>query len=838
MLTLDGNAQSQTTKSLQRLAKMFAALSATNEAILRTKSADELYQQVCGAALSGGSLLGAAILLREPGTDQLRFIAGAGDGIERLRTVDISVAENAPTGQGITGVAFRTARPCVSNDLLNDVRSKVWRQALRREGIRAAAALPLVRGGASAGVLLVFFGEVGAADDEIVSLLARMVENVVFALDSLDSEAERKKNERAARRLARMYAALSATNEAIIRSKSPQELYERICDASVRGGKSIATAVLLAEPDSPWLKAVAGSGDVMELVKITRFSIDPNNPYGSGVVGQAFRDRKLAINADILNSEQGRPWRDAGLAVNAVACAAAPLTKKGQSIGVLMIFFGKSWAADEEVMALLARLAENISFALDNFDREDERKRAETRAHHLATHDDLTDLPNRVMFGQLLSEAIKVAQRYRRKFSIMFVDLDRFKLINDTLGHAAGDLLLKEVAGLFKQCLRASDVLARFGGDEFVILLHEVSDVAQVTAVARKLLSAAVTPMMIQGRECRVTASIGVATFPDHGTDEQSLTKNADAAMYLAKEEGRSNFRFFALEMKTQSIERLMLETGLRRALECDEFLLHYQAKRDLATGDISGVEALLRWQHPDLGMVLPLHFIPTAEESGLIVPIGKWVLDTACAQNVAWQQQGLPAMRIAVNLSPRQFTDPNLLQDIRGALAASRMAPQLLELEITESMVMQNPEEAKRVLVALKKLGVHLSIDDFGTGYSSMSLIKQFPIDTIKVDRSFVRDLPIDANDRAITKTVIALGKALNLTIVAEGVETPAQEEFLRDQHCDEIQGFLFTKPLAGDDFAVFAREHGIATLKAQGARGRRVAARPNAKARRRRRG
>ena len=838
MLTLDGDAQSQTTKSVQRLAKMFAALSATNEAILRTKSADELYQQVCRAALSGGNLLGAAILLREPGTDQLRFIAGAGDGIERLRTVDISVAENAPTGRGITGVAFRTAKPCVSNDLLNDIRSKVWRQALSREGIRAAAALPLVRGGASVGVLLVFFAEVGAADDEIVSLLARMVENVVFALDNLDSEAERKKNERAARRLARMYAALSATNEAIIRSKSPQELYARICDASVRGGKSIATAVLLAEPDSPWLKAVAGSGDVMELVKITRFSTDPDNPYGSGVVGQAFRDRKLAINADILNSEQGRPWRDAGLAVNAVACAAAPLTKKGQSIGVLMIFFGKSWAADEEVMALLARLAENISFALDNFDREDERKRAETRAHHLATHDDLTDLPNRVMFGQLLSEAIKVAQRYRRKFSIMFVDLDRFKLINDTLGHAAGDLLLKEVAGLFKQCLRASDVLARFGGDEFVILLHEVSDVAQVTAVARKLLSAAVTPMMIQGRECRVTASIGVATFPDHGTDEQSLTKNADAAMYLAKEEGRSNFRFFALEMKTQSIERLMLETGLRRALERDEFLLHYQAKRDLTTGDISGVEALLRWQHPDLGMVPPLHFIPTAEESGLIVPIGKWVLDTACAQNVAWQQLGLPPMRIAVNLSPRQFTDPNLLQDIRGALATSGMAPQLLELEITESMVMQNPEEAKRVLAALKKIGVHLSIDDFGTGYSSMSLIKQFPIDTIKVDRSFVRDLPIDANDRAITKTVIALGKALNLTIVAEGVETPAQEAFLRDQHCDEIQGFLFTKPLAGDDFAVFAREHGIATLKAQAARSRRVAARPNAKARRRRRG
>jgi len=841
MLVLDGNAQTQTAvdaTSLQRLARMFAALSATNEAILRTKSADELYQQVCDAALSGGSLLGAAILLREPGTDQLKFVAGAGGGIKRLRAIDISVAEDSPMGNGISGVAFRTAKPCVSNDLTNDIRGKAWRGELNRFGIRAAAALPLVRGGASVGVLVVYLGEVGAFDEEIVSLLTRMMDNVAFALDKFDGEIERKNSERATRRLTRMYAALSATNEAILRSKSAQELYERVCDAAVRGGKSIATAVLLAEPGSPWLKPVAGSGEVMELVKITRFSVDADDPYGSGVVGPAFRSQKLAVNADILNSEQGRPWRDAGLAVNAVACAAAPLVRKGQSIGVLMIFIGKSWAADEGVIALLARMAENVSFALDNFEREDERKRVETRAHHLATHDDLTDLPNRAMFSQTLNEAIKVARRYHRKFSVMFVDLDRFKLINDTLGHAAGDILLKGVATLFRQCLRDSDVMARFGGDEFVILLHEVSDIAQVGVVARKLLSAAVTPIMIQGRECRVTASIGVAIFPDHGSDEQSLTKNADAAMYLAKEEGRSSFRFFAKEIKTQSIERLMLETSLRRALERDEFLLHYQAKQDVKSGDISGVEALLRWQHPDLGMVPPLQFISIAEDAGLIVPIGKWVLDTACAQNVAWQQQGLPPMRMAVNLSPRQFTDPNLLEDIRGALAKSGMAPQLLELEITESTVMQNPDEAKRVLAAIKRLGVHLAIDDFGTGYSSMSLIKQFPIDTIKVDRSFVRDLPIDANDRAITKTVIALGKALDLTIVAEGVETAAQERFLREQSCDEIQGFLFAKPLSGGEFATFAREHTIGLLKAHAAKAREPSSRRVAKELRRRRG
>ena len=804
---------------LQRLARMFAALSATNEAILRTTAADELYQQVCDAALSGGNLIGAAILLHESGTNQLKFVAGAGSNIELLRTVRFPAAEALLAGQGIVGRAFRSAKPCISNDILNDIRSKAWHEGLSQSGVRAAAALPLMRGGASVGVLVVYLGEVGAFDAEIVALLTRMAENVSFALDNLDRDAQRKASERATRRLKRMYATLSATNEAILRSKTPQELYERVCDAAVHDGKSLATAVLLVEPGSPWLKTVAGTGEILEIMKKSRFSIDPDNPYGKGVCGQAIRSQKPAVNLDILNSEQARPWREASLVDRPVACAALPLIRKGQSAGLLMFFMARSWAADEEIVALLARMAENVSFALENFDREDDRRRAEVRAHYLATHDDLTDLPNRAMFSQMLNAAIKVARRYDRKFSVMFVDLDRFKLINDTLGHAAGDILLKGVGTQFRQCLRDSDVLARFGGDEFVILLHEVSDVAQVGAVARKLLSAAVTPIMIHGRECRVTASIGVAKFPDHGTDEQSLTKNADAAMYLAKEEGRSGFRFFSREIKTQSVERLMLETSLRRALERDEFVLHYQAKQDLATGEISGAEALLRWHHPDLGVLPPIQFISLAEESGLIVPIGRWVLDTACAQNIAWQAQGLPPMRIAVNLSPRQFIDPNLLENIRTALANSGMMPQLLDLEITESMMMQNADGAMRVLTAIKRLGVHLSIDDFGTGYSSMSLIKQFPIDTIKVDRSFVRNLPTDANDCAITNAVIALGKALDLTVVAEGVETKAQERFLREQGCNEIQGYLFSKPLPGQEFIAFAREHNISLLKGDAA-------------------
>jgi diguanylate cyclase (GGDEF)-like protein len=397
------------------------------------------------------------------------------------------------------------------------------------------------------------------------------------------------------------------------------------------------------------------------------------------------------------------------------------------------------------------------------------------------------------------------------------VDLDRFKIINDTLGHVAGDSLLIEVGNRLKQCVRESDAIARVGGDEFIILLRDVSDARQVTTVARKILSTVVKPLTIHGQECRVTVSIGISLFPSDAQDEESLTRNADAAMYAAKHEGRNDFRFHSTEIKTQSIERLMLETGLRRALERNELLLYYQPKRDLRRSGISGVEALLRWHHPDLGLLQPSRFIPLAEETGLIVPIGKWVLETACAQNMAWQRQGLPAIRISVNLSPRQFADPNLLNDVRAALQKSGMPAQLLELEITESMVMQNVERTVRVLDAIKSLGITLAIDDFGTGYSSMSLVKKFPIDVLKIDRSFVRAITNDdGEDNAIADAIIALGRALNLTIVAEGVETAEQEAFLRAHNCDEIQGYLISRPLPADEFAVFLANYALAELKA----------------------
>ncbi len=364
-----------------------------------------------------------------------------------------------------------------------------------------------------------------------------------------------------------------------------------------------------------------------------------------------------------------------------------------------------------------------------------------------------------------------------------------------------------EIGGRLRRALRSSDVVARLGGDEFVVILEEAAERPEVERIAGELLSVLSQPLQLSGHECQTTASIGIAMYPSDGTDMQTLTKNADIAMYLAKEDGKNGFRFFTREFKTQSIERLTLESALRRALERDQFTLHYQPKIDMASGQITGVEALLRWNHPDLGSVSPAQFIPLAEETGVIVPIGRWVLKEACAQNMAWQRRGLRPVTMAVNLSPRQFADGHLLQDVDEALMASGMSPVLLQLEVTESMVMRNVSRAIKILDAIQSRGIRLAIDDFGTGYSSMSLMKQFPIDTIKIDRSFVRDLPVDSEDQAIAQAIISMGKALGMTVVAEGVETPEQQAFLRSHACDEMQGFLFSKPLPPKQMADLLR-------------------------------
>jgi len=479
-----------------------------------------------------------------------------------------------------------------------------------------------------------------------------------------------------------------------------------------------------------------------------------------------------------------------------------PVMVEGKTVGVLNFNSREVREPDDRLLQAVRVIGSQIGQFL-------QRKQAEERVQFMATHDALTSLPNRGMFSQLLNHEIQVAQRYHRSFAVMFIDLDRFKLVNDTLGHEAGDRLLQEMGARFKDCLRASDVVSRLGGDEFVMLLPEVSDTDQVAMAARNLLSAALKPVVVLGQECRVTASIGICMYPADSQDEQSLMKNADIAMYLAKEQGKNNFQFFSEDIRAHSLERLTLESSLRHALEHNEFFLDYQAKLDLKTQEIIGVEALLRWQHPDLGTVAPSRFLPVAEETGLILPIGRWVLRTACAQNVAWQREGLPPVYMAVNLSARQFADEGLAADVIAALGESGMKPELLDIEISESVVMQNHERSAKVLAAIKRLGVRIALTNFGVGYSALAQVKRYPIDTLKVDRSFIRDLALSAENRAITEAIIAMGKTLSLTVVAEGVETQEQQAFLRDHACDAMQGYYFSKPIPREECASFMRQH-----------------------------
>jgi diguanylate cyclase (GGDEF)-like protein len=429
------------------------------------------------------------------------------------------------------------------------------------------------------------------------------------------------------------------------------------------------------------------------------------------------------------------------------------------------------------------------------------------RVEYLAYHDGLTGLPNRSMFSKLLGRSISEAHRYERGLAVAFLDLDRFKQINDTLGHEAGDQLLKEVAIRLTGCVRDSDTVARLGGDEFVVLLPELEDEKYAAIVAEKILAAAARPFTLMGQEFRVTASIGISTYPQDGLDEQTLTKNADIAMYQAKAEGKNNFQFYSEKLNANSLERLTLESSLRHALERNEFRLHYQAKRDIASGKITGMEALLRWQHPDLGLVAPMQFIPVAEETGLIIPIGKWVLKTVCLQSIDWQKQGLPPLSIAVNMTARQFLDDQLLTDMSSILAETGMSAHLLEVELNEGLLIHDVESTLRILTGLKALGIRIAVDDFGTGYSSLALLQRFPLDTIKIDRSFMRDFVGTKEDTGLADAIIAMGKSLSLTVVAQGVETKEQADHLRLHACDELQGFYFKRPLPVDEFTQLLR-------------------------------
>ena len=434
-------------------------------------------------------------------------------------------------------------------------------------------------------------------------------------------------------------------------------------------------------------------------------------------------------------------------------------------------------------------------------------KRSEVELNHLAHHDPLTELPNRLLLDARLEYAIQHAHREGTSLAVLFLDLDRFKTVNDSLGHPAGDQLLRSVAALLSACVRGEDTVARLGGDEFVIVLEGVGDASDASAMAKKILNALSQRYDLNGQDVFIGASIGISTYPADGRDGTTLLKNADAAMYLAKEEGRNTFRFYSTELTRTANDRLNLESELRRAIEKQEFVLYYQPQVDVSSGAIVGVEALIRWQHPQFGIISPLRFIPLAEETGLILPLGDWVLNAACEQLHIWLESGIPPITLAVNLSPRQFQHRDLVKQLRAILDATGLPPRLLELEITEGAIMKQGQGAVITLQAVKDLGLKLAIDDFGTGYSSLSYLRRFPIDTLKIDQSFMRDIPRDTGAMEIAVTIIAMAHNLRMQVIAEGVETSEQLAFLQRNGCNTYQGYLSSRPVTAESFASLLR-------------------------------
>lgn len=612
---------------------------------------------------------------------------------------------------------------------------------------------------------------------------------------------ERKRAETQIIRLNRLYGIVSGINAAIVRTRNRQELFTEACHIAVEHGQFRMAWIGSVDSKGTGLSPLAWSGfDEGYFDKITQ-AIRNNKTDTLILAMRALQEKTPVVCNDIDSDPQFAHWRIDALQRGYRSMGAFPLMGDSQPVGLFVLYAPELNFFDVEEIKLLTELTANISYALEYLKKEE-------KLNYLAYHDVLTGLPGRTLFHDRLVQAVTNAHRHGDKLGVLFIDLDHFKNINDSLGHYVGDMLLKQVAALFTACMREDDTVARLGGDEFVVILASMASEDEAWMVSQKILKLMTEPFTIEAHELFVTCSIGIALYPKDGDDAKTLLQSADGALYLAKNKGRNNAQFCTAEMNAKALERLTLESELRQAINRQEFLLHYQPRVDMVSGEITGMEALVRWQHPVQGLLYPTKFIPVAEESGLIVPLGEWVLRTACEQNKAWQLAGLKPVSIAVNLSARQFKQQDLVEIVTRILKETELDPSYLELELTESMVMQNVEAAIATLNQFKVIGVKLSIDDFGIGYSSLNYLKHFPIGFLKIDQSFVRDITTNRDDAIIAKIIISMAHDLGLRVIAEGVETEEQKSFLCSHRCDEMQGYFFSMPLPAEEFETLLKE------------------------------
>ena len=743
-------------QQILRLNRLYAALSETNQAIVHTRSPEELLDRVCRIAVERGGLRMAWVGLLNAKTDEVVPVARCGaapDWFDRLAPLRAQGPARVPAE-----LAFFLGKPYVSNDLLADPQVELIHADLLHNGFLSGACFLLNVDSEVVGSLTLFAAEKDFFDAERLNLVTEMVSDVCFALSNFQKEAQRRQAEER----------LRISEEAIRLNSSAVE-------ASANG------IVIFAHSAQGW--AIIHVNPAFE--RITGYSLQEAAGQSPALLVQTDREQMgvQEITAALREEREGnailRNYRkDGTLFWNDLSMAPV---RNGQ--GEVTHFVG---------------ILNDIT----------DRKQYEEQLERQNNYDELTGLANRNRLKERTELAIAFAQRHRGAVAVLYLDLDHFKRVNDSLGHAFGDSILCAVAERIGPQLRERDTAARVGGDDFVIVLSDLSSPQEVMLVADSIRQNIARPITLQNHELSLAVSIGVSMYPEDGDDYDTLLRNADAAMYRAKEAGRNGLYFYTADLNTQALHKLELEARLRYALERDELLLHYQPLLNLSTNALTDVEALIRWRSEDGTLISPVDFIPLAEETGLIVPIGQWVLRTACRQVRQWQEEGV-ALRVAVNLSARQFRDDQLVCIVQQALEASGLPPRLLKLEITESTVMQNAEQAARTLAELKALGVSLSVDDFGTGYSSLAYLRRFPIDQLKIDRSFVQDILLHPDSAAIVRSIIGLARNLRMQTVGEGVETVEQREFLRAAGCDLMQGYLFSRPLSATHLIALVRKH-----------------------------
>lgn len=743
--------QKEAENHLHRLNRIHLMLGKCNQAIQQEHDETSLLTAVCRLLTDVAGYRFALTSLIIPHAEQ-EMPPAAWSGDDSVTTADLvtSWSQDHERGRGPTGIAVRTGQTVIRRDIGSSPEYSPWQEMNERLGLRSMIALPLVHDSKSVGALSLYSTQASAFNADETKLLQDLSSQIAHGIHALRAESARSKNEA----MLRLFSgAIESTLDGMM-----------ITDAQ--------------HPDHPIIYVNPA------FARITGWEADE-------VLGKSGR---ILVAGELQQPEmegirRALRGRTAGQAV--LRCCG----KDGQSF----------WS--ELHVAPIHNTAQEVTHYVSVIADVSERISRETQLAHLATHDPLTGLANRTLLNDRLRQAIVRAQRDGTMVAVLLIDLDHFKQINDTLGHTIGDLLLQIVSNRLKGLALESDTLARLGGDEFVLLLTDLENELDVPRTGQMLLDQLAAPFDIDGEVILVTPSIGAAIYPLDAADPENLLRLADVAMYEVKEDGRNAFRRFASEMDQRSQHQMALEKDLRHALERNELVLYYQPKADLYSGHVTGVEALIRWQHPQRGLVPPVQFIPLAEKTGLILPIGAWVLREACRQASQWQQDGLPPLRVAVNLSPVQFRQPDLVEQVERTLAETGLAPCWLELEVTESLVMDNPEAAAVFLRRLKQMGIRLAMDDFGTGYSSLGYLKRFPFDVLKIDRSFVQNIISEPDDALIAVAVIAMAHSLGLQVIAEGVEDESQMRYLRNHLCDEIQGYLFSPPLPAPSLSAFLR-------------------------------